>query len=212
MLLVRVFIEEGKSMTEKKKTPEEAGAQRDAESKVSTGAWWKSALNLLPGKKREAVSSSPEKKFAQESDTAKDGGAATQEKSVEHSAVNVDGAGDKNEKKQSLPSRPKRGRRGPRQKPAASKGGQEKGKDSPPDEKIVTKLLINAEEPEECRIALVENGRLESFHVASVVRERTKNNIYKGKIVAIEANLQAAFVEIGGGRNGFLPFESLEVL
>jgi ribonuclease E len=204
MLLVRVFIEEGKCMTEKKNTSEEAGARQEAESKVSTGAWWKSALNLLPGKKREAV-----KKSAEKSDTAKDGGAATQEKSTKHSAVNVDDAGDEKKKQQVPAGRPKRGKRGPRQKPAAPKSGQEKEKDSPPDEKIVTKLLINADEPEECRIALVENGRLESFHVASVVRERTKNNIYKGKIVAIEANLQAAFVEIGGGRNGFLPFDEI---
>lgn len=71
------------------------------------------------------------------------------------------------------------------------------------------RLLINAEEPEECRIALVEDGRLESFHVSTVVRERTKNNIYKGRIVSIEANLQAAFVEIGTGRNGFLPFNDI---
>jgi ribonuclease E len=71
------------------------------------------------------------------------------------------------------------------------------------------RLLINAEEPEECRIALVEDGRLESFHVNTVMRERTKNNIYKGRIVSIEANLQAAFVEIGTGRNGFLPFSDI---
>ncbi|HBI16376.1 MAG TPA: ribonuclease E [Desulfobulbaceae bacterium] len=75
--------------------------------------------------------------------------------------------------------------------------------------KTVAKLLINAEEPEECRIALIENGRLESFHVTSVVRERTKNNIYKGRIVGIEPSLQAAFVEIGTDRNGFLPFDEI---
>ena len=70
-------------------------------------------------------------------------------------------------------------------------------------------MLINAEEPEECRIALVENGRLESFHVTTVDREPTKNNIYKGRIVSVEANLQAAFVDIGTGRNGFLPFSEI---
>lgn len=68
------------------------------------------------------------------------------------------------------------------------------------------KLLVNAEEPEECRVALLENGRLESFHVSTVEREATKNNIYKGRIVSIEANLQVAFVDIGTGRNAFLPF------
>jgi ribonuclease E len=71
------------------------------------------------------------------------------------------------------------------------------------------KLLINAEEPEECRIALLENGKLESFYVESVSRERTKGNIYKGKIVSIETNLQAAFVDIGTGKNAFLPFSEI---
>ncbi len=84
-------------------------------------------------------------------------------------------------------------------------GGGEQKKKKPQ----VIKLLINAEEPEECRIALVEGGRLESFHVTTVVRERTKNNIYKGRIVSVEANLQAAFVDIGTGRNGFLPFNEI---
>ncbi len=73
----------------------------------------------------------------------------------------------------------------------------------------VRKLLINAEEPEECRIALVEDGRLESIHVSSVTRTRTKNNIYKAKIVAIEPSLQAAFVDYGTDKNGFLPFSEI---
>ncbi|MCI5223799.1 MAG: Rne/Rng family ribonuclease [Candidatus Electrothrix sp. AR4] len=84
---------------------------------------------------------------------------------------------------------------------------KDKSQEQPKRQKV--RLLINAEEPEECRIALVEDGRLESFHVNTVVRERTKNNIYKGRIVSIEANLQAAFVEIGTGRNGFLPFNDI---
>ena len=78
-----------------------------------------------------------------------------------------------------------------------------------PEKNVTYKLLINAEEPEECRIALLEDGRLESFHVTTIDREPTKNNIYKGRIVSIEANLQAAFVDIGTGRNGFLPFNEI---
>ncbi len=78
-----------------------------------------------------------------------------------------------------------------------------------PSKAVSYKLLINAEEPEECRIALVEDGRLESFHVTTIDREPTKNNIYKGRIVSIEANLQAAFVDIGTGRNGFLPVNEI---
>ncbi|WP_456387095.1 Rne/Rng family ribonuclease [Desulfolithobacter sp.] len=98
---------------------------------------------------------------------------------------------------------------GTRQKQQRSQGKEPKTSSGKNDEKIVTKLLINAEEPEECRIALVEDGRLQSFHVNTVVRERTKNNIYKGRIVSVEANLQAAFVDIGTGRNGFLPFSDI---
>ena len=81
------------------------------------------------------------------------------------------------------------------------------------DEKVVkstvSRLLINAEEPEECRIALLEDGRLESIHVSTVAREHTKSNIYKARIVAVESNLQAAFVDYGTEKNGFLPFSEI---
>ena len=73
----------------------------------------------------------------------------------------------------------------------------------------VLKLLINAEEPEECRIALLEDGRLESIFVSTVSREHTKSNIYKARIVAIESNLQAAFVDYGTEKNGFLSFNEI---
>ncbi len=75
--------------------------------------------------------------------------------------------------------------------------------------KRVYKLLINAEEPEECRLALLEDGRLESIHVSTISRTQTKNNIYKARIVAIEPSLQAAFVDYGTEKNGFLPFSEI---
>lgn len=71
------------------------------------------------------------------------------------------------------------------------------------------KLLINAEEPEECRLALLEDGRLESIHVSTVFRAQRKSNIYKAKVVAIEPSLQAAFVDYGTEKNGFLPFSEI---
>lgn len=81
------------------------------------------------------------------------------------------------------------------------------------DEKVVkgtiSRLLINAEEPEECRIALLEDGRLESLHVSTVAKEHTKSNIYKARIVAVESNLQAAFIDYGTEKNGFLPFSEI---
>lgn len=75
--------------------------------------------------------------------------------------------------------------------------------------KKVSKLLINAEEPEECRLALLEDGRLESIHVSTISRTQTKSNIYKARIVAIEPSLQAAFVDYGTEKNGFLPFSEI---
>lgn len=77
------------------------------------------------------------------------------------------------------------------------------------EEKKVCKLLINAEEPEECRLALLEDGRLESINVTTVAKTQRKNNIYKARIVAIEPSLQAAFVEYGTEKNGFLPFSEI---
>lgn len=70
-------------------------------------------------------------------------------------------------------------------------------------------LLINADEPEECRIALIENGKVESFHIETISHAQTKGNIYKGQITAVEPNLQAAFVDFGTGKNGFLPFSDI---
>ncbi len=81
--------------------------------------------------------------------------------------------------------------------------------EAPQEPKPVTKLLINAEEPEECRLAILENGQLESIHVATSTRVQTKNNIYKARIVAVEPNLQAAFVDYGTEKNGFLPFSEI---
>ncbi len=96
--------------------------------------------------------------------------------------------------------------KGKKTKPKQDKKAEE---GSAPEPTPPARLLINAEEPEECRIALIEDGKLESFHVTTVSRERTKNNIYKGTIVSIEPNLQAAFVDIGTGRNAFLPFSEI---
>ncbi len=70
----------------------------------------------------------------------------------------------------------------------------------------VQRLLINTDEPEECRIVLLENRRIESFYVETVTHAQTKGNIYKGKITSVESNLQAAFVDFGEAKNGFLSF------
>ena len=66
------------------------------------------------------------------------------------------------------------------------------------------KILINAVDSEECRIAKVKESKLEEFHIESAAREITHGNIYKGIISRVEPSLQAAFVDYGGERNGFL--------
>src|SRR5580692_6079037 len=65
-------------------------------------------------------------------------------------------------------------------------------------------MLINVLQPEECRIAIVEDGTLEELYVERASQESYVNNIYKGRIVNIESSIQAAFVDFGIGRNGFL--------
>lgn len=75
-----------------------------------------------------------------------------------------------------------------------------------PAKDVVRKLLINTDEPEECRIAMVEDGRLEAFYLETVLHAQTKGNIYKARVVSVEHSLQAAFVDMGEGKNGFLPF------
>src|SRR5207245_2539572 len=71
-------------------------------------------------------------------------------------------------------------------------------------------MLINVLQPEECRIAILENGVLEELYVERTSHESYVNNIYKGRIVNIEPSIQAAFVDFGVGRNGFLHISDVE--
>ena len=66
-------------------------------------------------------------------------------------------------------------------------------------------MLINAVHPEECRIAIIEDGStLAELEIESNVGKKAKGNIYRGRISRIEPSLQAAFIDIGTNRNGFL--------
>jgi ribonuclease E len=71
-------------------------------------------------------------------------------------------------------------------------------------------MLINVAQPEECRIAIVEDGVLEELYVERTGHESYVGNIYKGRIVNIEPSIQAAFVDFGVGRNGFLHVSDVE--
>jgi len=69
---------------------------------------------------------------------------------------------------------------------------------------MTIKILINAVDPEECRVATVKDNKLEAFHIESSLKEITHGNIYKGIISRIEPGLQAVFVDYGAERHGFL--------
>jgi ribonuclease E len=71
-------------------------------------------------------------------------------------------------------------------------------------------MLINVLQPEECRIAILEDGVLEELYVERSGHESYVGNIYKGRIVNIEPSIQAAFVDFGVGRNGFLHVSDVE--
>ncbi|MGO8689216.1 MAG: Rne/Rng family ribonuclease [Thermoguttaceae bacterium] len=71
-------------------------------------------------------------------------------------------------------------------------------------------ILINVSQPEECRIAIVEDGALEELYVERAGQDSYVGNIYKGVVVNLEPSIQAAFVDFGVGRNGFLHISDVE--
>ncbi len=71
-------------------------------------------------------------------------------------------------------------------------------------------MLINVLQPEESRIAIVEDGVLEELYVERNSLENYVGNIYKGRVVNIEPSIQAAFIDFGVGRNGFLHVSDVE--
>ncbi|MBG7054000.1 ribonuclease E [Pseudomonas aeruginosa] len=71
------------------------------------------------------------------------------------------------------------------------------------------RMLINATQPEELRVALVDGQRLFDLDIESGAREQKKANIYKGRITRVEPSLEAAFVDFGAERHGFLPLKEI---
>lgn len=71
------------------------------------------------------------------------------------------------------------------------------------------RMLINATQPEELRVAMVDGQKLYDLDIETPAREQKKSNIYKGKITRVEPSLEAAFVQYGSERHGFLPFKEI---
>src|SRR5271170_299095 len=71
---------------------------------------------------------------------------------------------------------------------------------------MTKRMLIDASHAEESRVVVLDGNRLEDFDVETAAKKQLKGNIYLAKVVRVEPSLQAAFVEYGGGRHGFLAF------
>ncbi len=71
------------------------------------------------------------------------------------------------------------------------------------------KMLINATQPEEVRVAMVDGQRLYDLDIENHQRVQTKANVYKAKVTRVEPSLEAAFVDFGADRHGFLPLKEI---
>src|SRR4030081_1853483 len=71
------------------------------------------------------------------------------------------------------------------------------------------RMLVNAVQKKELRVALVDGQKLYDLSIEIPSREQKKSNIYKGRITRVEPSLEAAFVEYGAQRNGFLPLKEV---
>lgn len=74
---------------------------------------------------------------------------------------------------------------------------------------MVKKMLIDATHQEEMRVVVVDGTRIEEFDVETSTKKQLKGNIYLAKVIRVEPSLQAAFVDYGNDRHGFLPFSEI---
>src|SRR5476649_1986419 len=71
------------------------------------------------------------------------------------------------------------------------------------------RMLIDARHPEETRVAVAKGNRIEEFDFESEEHKQLKGNIYLAKVTRVEPSLQAAFIDYGGNRHGFLAFSEI---
>ncbi len=74
---------------------------------------------------------------------------------------------------------------------------------------MTKRMLVDATHPEETRVAVVKGTWLDYFDFERASKKQLKGNIYLAKVIRVEPSLQAAFVEYGGNRHGFLPFSEI---
>ena len=80
---------------------------------------------------------------------------------------------------------------------------------TPKDYNKMKRMLINATQPEELRVAIVDGQKLYNLDIETPGREQKKANVYKGRITRVEPSLEAAFVDYGSERHGFLPLKEI---
>ena len=71
------------------------------------------------------------------------------------------------------------------------------------------RMLVNATQQEELRVAIVDGQKLYDLDIEVPTREQRKSNVYKGRITRLEPSLEAAFVDYGAPRHGFLPLKEI---
>ena len=74
---------------------------------------------------------------------------------------------------------------------------------------MANKMLIDATHPEETRVVVLRGNRVEEFDFESASRRQLRGNIYLAKVTRVEPSLQAAFIDYGGNRHGFLAFSEI---
>src|SRR5580698_8056134 len=74
---------------------------------------------------------------------------------------------------------------------------------------MANKMLIDATHPEETRVVVLRGNRVEEFDFESAHRKQLRGNIYLAKVTRVEPSLQAAFIDYGGNRHGFLAFSEI---
>src|SRR5699024_2335056 len=74
---------------------------------------------------------------------------------------------------------------------------------------FMKRILINATQAEELRVAIVDGQKLHDLDIEVGSREQRKANVYKGRVTRVEPSLEAAFIDFGGNRHGFLPLKEV---
>ncbi|MEZ6164698.1 MAG: Rne/Rng family ribonuclease [Phycisphaerales bacterium] len=184
-----------KKSTRKKTTKKAAAEQADAADEQSDEA----AEDTLDQPQAQSSDEQPEHEDSEDSDDADD-----------NDGDDDDGAESDDDEQPRPRSRKKSTKRSSRKSSKRSSGKSDDDADSAPAPKATrTEMIVNYVPGEECRIAMVEDGKLEEFMVEPTDKVSRVGNIYVGRVANIEPAIQAAFVDFGTEENGFLHISDL---